>query len=917
MVVDVNAGRGPADRSDFYISYAYRDRAWAEWIAWQLEHADSGAYSVELAAWDWPAGTNWVLAMTSALTRSDRVVALYSQAYFDPAQPTAHEWSDALFAGEDGQQRLLPVRIEAVEPPPVLRSRTSVDLFGIDHGQASRRLLDAARGPSRPDGEPVFPPRGAAHVAAPTAEPRLPGSQPEIWNIPAAQRDFVGRDRLLVDLRESLLAGGPGAIQAIYGMGGVGKTQLAIEYAHRYAGDYDLAWWVDVEQEELFAEKLGELTELLRSSSTSVRPLVAGADGKVGVAVRWLLVLDNAADSDVVTRWQLTGGSGHVLVTSRNPHWHGVGSRLEVDPLGRREAVALIQSRATRMSDADADRLADALGDLPLALAQAAAFLDESGMTPDEYLTELASRAREILSEGRLASYPRSLAASWLISMEKLAKEDSAAVDLLDVAAFFAPEPVPFDLLRAAPEAFPGRLVTVVLDTLAFHRTTSRIGRYSLARIDQGTLQLHRIIQALIRDRLSRDESSRARWNVHAILVAARLGNPVDPASWEDYRRLLPHLLAADLSASENPRCRDLLLDTVCYLTQRGETAVAHRLAREAVDRWMATAPPDDAHRLAASTALAHTLTGLGRYDEALAVDTDVHTRLRDRLGADHPATLAAASDVAADLNRLGRFADARDLDEETMRRRVVTLGRQHPDTLTSMNNLAADLWRLGRYDDARLLDEETLAGRREVLEPDHPDTLASRSNLASDLRGLGRHEEARRHDDEVLTRRLDLLGPDHPDSLLSANNLAIDLTSLGKYNDAKDLHEKTVAGYRRVLGSHHPDTLGAIENLADQLNYLGEHDRARDLDEETLLGRREVFGEDHPETLRAADNVAGDLRRVGRFEEAHALDQQTLLHRRRVLGEDHPDTALSAKLVDLDQTLISGNAQPRSEDLR
>jgi hypothetical protein len=246
------------DRSDFFVSHAGADRAWAEWVSWQLQQA---GYTVELDVWDWAVGRNFVTAISDALDRCDRVVALFSAAYFDRDRYTTEEWATALLHVPSTRAgRLVPVRIENVPTdamPAVLRPLLFCDLFGLEAAEARRVLLGAIQGPQRPDGAPVFPGKGAPAKARNRGDPgpRLPGTLPPVWNLPARNPAFTGRDDLLVTVRKRLLAGDRAVVQAFQGMGGVGKTQLAVEYAHRFAGSYDLAWWVSCEHSGLLGDQ--------------------------------------------------------------------------------------------------------------------------------------------------------------------------------------------------------------------------------------------------------------------------------------------------------------------------------------------------------------------------------------------------------------------------------------------------------------------------------------------------------------------------------------------------------------------------------------------------------------------------------------------------------------------------------------
>ena len=437
------------NRVDFFVSHAGRDAAWAEWVAWQL--IDAG-YSVELDVWDWAAGRNFVTAMSDALARSDRVVALFSAAYFEPERYTAEEWSASLVhlpgvaAG-----RLVPVRVQEVPAalvPPLLRPLVSRDVFGVAEEEARRVLLAAVAGPARPSGAPGFPGRPGPLSRLGGAGPRLPGVLPPVWgNVPPRNPGFTGRDQMLADMRQALLGGGRAVVQALAGMGGVGKTQLAAEYAYRFASGYEVVWWIAAEQAGLIGEQVAALAAGLGCAGPGTDLGAAGRAvlGELRRRDRWLLVFDNAEAPQDLAPW-LPGGAGHVLITSRAHGWAEVAVPVEVDVLARGESVAILRDRAG-LADGDADRVAAALGDLPLAVAQAAGYLAETGMLAGEYAGLVGSRAGELLGEGRPSSYPRSLAAVTVLALDRLAGQDPAAAEVAGICAFLAPEPVPAELV--------------------------------------------------------------------------------------------------------------------------------------------------------------------------------------------------------------------------------------------------------------------------------------------------------------------------------------------------------------------------------------------------------------------------------------------------------------------------------------
>jgi hypothetical protein len=351
------------------LSYNRADQAWAEWISWVLEEAGS---NVLLQAWDFEPGCNWVELMDRGVAGAGRTVAVLSAAYLG-SEYGAAEWRSAWAMDPSGWNRkLIPVRVEPCERPGLLTNVVGIDLFGVDEAEARRGLHDGTSPARSGRRKPSAPPPFAGRADTRSARPRFPGALPAIWNVPFRLPSFHGRDFELSRIRFAF-AENPNVL-TLSGLGGVGKSQCAIEYAYRNADAYDIVWWINAEQPALFADQFASLAaELGIGLDDDSMRAMKDARATLRQQNRWLLILDNAEDAHDVQAI-LPGGAGHVLVTTRRSSFGQLGTVLELDVLERADAIALLRRRVEQLPEPEAAELCVRLGDLPLALEQAGAF---------------------------------------------------------------------------------------------------------------------------------------------------------------------------------------------------------------------------------------------------------------------------------------------------------------------------------------------------------------------------------------------------------------------------------------------------------------------------------------------------------------------------------------------------------------
>jgi tetratricopeptide (TPR) repeat protein len=841
---------------DFFVSYTQADRAWAEWIAWQLEE---DGHRVLIQAWDMVAGANWTHVMHEGLQRATRTIAVLSSAYVSSAFATA-EWEAAWRDDPLGEQRkLLVFRVMDCDRPGLLAGVVSVDLFGVTKTVARVRLRDAATaaliGRAKPTSEPDFP----SEARSVSAEPQFPGTLPDIWNVPPRNPNFIGRFAELGRIRMGLTARGAVTVHALRGMGGVGKTQTAIEYAHRHANEYDLVWWINAEKATAVGDQFTSLAaELGLPPLADPEAILRAVHRFLRARSRWLLIFDNAESADN-TRPLLPGGAGHVLITTRRGGFRALGGVLDLDILDRPEAVALIRRRAPAAAEDQADRLAAKLGDLPLALDQAAAYLDETGTPPDVYLGLLDSRSTDLYSRGHASMHPDTVATVWSVSIDKLEATEPAAVQLLTLCAWLAPEPVPLDLFTSHSDLLPEPLAATAADPVAFNDTVGALAGYSLARRTGGSLVIHRLIQDVTRHRLMNQTAASPSRPLQTVLTLLRADLPgtiwATTANWPRWRALLPSVLTA-----------------TSYHT--GETT--------GIDTaWL----------------LAHAGTYLrsqGRYADALPLHRQA-LRIREAaLGPNHPDVATDLNHVGRALSDLGRAAEALPLHRRALRIREAGLGPNHPDVATDLNYVGRALSDLGRAAEALPLHRRALRIDEAALGPNHPDVATDLVYVGWALSDFGRAAEALPLYQRALCIREDVLGQDNPDVATALNDVGRTLSDLGRAAEALPLHQRALCIDETVFGPDHPDVATDLNHVGRALSDLGRATEALALLQRAQHIREASLGPDHPEVAAILILVGRALSDLGHAAEALPLYQRALRIREASLGPDHPLTAQS-----------------------
>jgi tetratricopeptide (TPR) repeat protein/transcriptional regulator with XRE-family HTH domain len=703
------------------------------------------------------------------------------------------------------------------------------------------------------------------------------------WLVPLPRNPFfTGREEILAALAAQLGVDQAVALtqsSALHGLGGVGKTQIALEYAYRHALEYSAVFWIGAETEESIVSSLLRIAEVLQvhgHDDKDQQCVIAAVQHWLSTHKQWLLIWDNVEDLTLLDRYLPSTRSGAILLTTRRQVLGTLAQGLDLLPMEREEAILFLLRRAKVLSPgatseqvrrfaaqmpaqySAAAELVTELGGLPLALDQAGAYLEETHCGLPAYLDLLRSRRAVVLQrrgEGA-RDHRASVATTFTLAITATAQHHPAVWDLLRICALLQPDAIPEEIFRQGGEHLGPALKAVSRDEMEWDRVMGVACSYSLLsrQPEEQTLSIHRLVQAVLLDAMT--EAEREQWNSRVIealnAVFPEVAKETTSAVWKLCERLLPHVLLSSLRDESNAGSlarASLNYKTAFYLHQRGQYKEAEQLFEWALQIREQALGPDHPEVAAVLNRLAYLSLNQSRYTEAEALFERALQIWKQTLGPEHPETVVAFHNLGTLFLNQGRYTEAEALFERTLQIWKQTLGPEHPKVAAALYNLA-DLYReQGKYEAAEPLFLHALRIWEQAWGPEDTDVAYALCGLAELSREVGNYEAAESFFRRALRIREQWLGSEHPRVAELLHGLAALALKQEQVEQAEMLYQRALSLRERYLGLH-PETAETLHDLAILRQKQGNLDEALSLAERALSIRSQTLGENHPKTI-------------------------------------------------------------------
>ena len=740
------------------------------------------------------------------------------------------------------------------------------------------------------------------------------------WLMPYQRNPFfTGRDNVLQQLHSTLVHERRATLSQSYtlsGLGGIGKTQTAIEYAYRYVNDYAAIFWISAETSGSVASSFVAIADLLnlpekqdkeqsRVMAAVTRWLTSHGD--------WLVIFDNVEDLELVKNILPPARCGSLLFTSRRQALGFTTQTLNLEQMTLEEGMRFLLRRARLLDPmASLDSLEHSLapGDaalareivvimdgLPLALDQAGAYIEATQCSLSDYLRLFQSSQLRLLAErDAYTDHPLSVVRTFALAFERLEQNNPAAAELLTICAFLAPDAIPEAFFLDGAAHLGPAFEVLAADPLQFNAVIKALLAYSLLQRNPTTqtLTIHRLVQVVLKGSLS--EATQSVWT-RRVLQAMRQLFPSDKSQagyWQVCEWLLPHALVCVTLGEQRDESEvwhiALMSHVASYLSNRARYAQAEPLYQRALQIGENTLSGE--HPLVAEVlhGLAQLYREQGKYEEAEPLFQRALTIREQALGGEHPLVPETLNELAVLYRYQGKYEEAEPLYQRALHIREQQLGSEHLDTATSLNDLAILYRYQGRYKEAEPLYQKALHIREQQLGSEHLDTATSLNNLAILYRSQGKYAQAEPLYQRALAICERQLGAEHPYTALSLNNLATLYRYQGNYVQAEPLYQR-VLSIRERQGAEHPNTATSLCDLAILYQDQGNYTQAEPLYQRALRIRTQRLGSQHPETITIIHNLARLRQAQGNSQEARLLYQQALAIREQALGYNHPKT--------------------------
>lgn len=644
----------------------------------------------------------------------------------------------------------------------------------------------------------------------------------QAWNVPFRRNPFfTGRERILNELHQNLNSSDRAKrVVALHGLAGVGKTQIALEYCYRHRDAYPIIWWIPSEESTTLAlgyAKMARQFGIRVMEGTNLDYARNRLRRVLGERDDWLIVFDNANSAQQVRNYLPLEAGGRIIVTSRNQNWQGVAESFPVRGMERREAMEFLKKRSRR-DDPNAEQLANALADLPLALEQAAALIEQTRISFSDYLRRFETHWAELLARGRPSTeYPETVAMAWELSFRQVDETNPSAAAMLNLCSFLAPHPIDRELLHGGADSLPEPLNVLVRDPVALDDAIESLLTYSLVEPADQSISIHRLVGAMVRDRLS--DEDRLDWSSAAVRLVhdGFKFDSADVNTWTACGNLLPHALAA---------------------TEHAEALeVAWVVVAELLDK------------------AGRYLNRQGRFEEARGVLQRALNINRRVYGDQHPKVSAAANDLGRVLHRLGDFQAARQHFEVALAIDQQRYGASDPRVASVANNYAICLQAAGDLPTARQQFESAMAIYELHYGLDHPKVASVINNLGCNLHASGDLEGGRQQFQRALEIAENSFGREHPTVASVLYNLAGALASAGELAAAREAVERALRIQESTYGETHPILISGLIKLARLAEAQGDTDLSLRCTKRVATIRERNADETEPATLMVRDH--------------------------------------------------------------